>query len=360
MSRPSGRIAASPPVGTVKFDELAVDRDELRALDERVALARRDDADGRRPARRSLGIGSSPSVVPTNVLPVVLVDEQQHEVRRPRRAPAPSGTSCRSPAGASELPLIAVDRLGLREDVARRVVRERDVDRVEDRDHLERDQEDRSRDQELERAAPARRAGRPRRSTSVVDDEDGDGDPLLLAGEDTTAAQTASALTHGEQDDLERRGRPAPRRPRRRRDGNARIDCATAARWGGGSARTAVVLNALLRSERRRWAPVAGRPSVASADRHQPILFAMLRAAVVNVGRAGVAPVPFVDFDPGTAELLPDGRHLRDVRHRDAAGAGRAELRQDGVVDALAGDRVRRVAAVRRRERALRRAGSMM
>ena len=51
--------------------------------------------------------------------------------------------------GASEFVLIAAIASFLRQDVACRVLREGDADRVDDRDHLEGEQEDQSRDQEL-------------------------------------------------------------------------------------------------------------------------------------------------------------------------------------------------------------------
>ena len=101
---PSGRIALSPPVGTVKSESSLSIVEQLRALDDRVALALAAIVrvvDLTSPSAS----GSSPSFVPTYALAGRLVDEQQHEVAVLRRAPASSGTSCRSPAGASELPL---------------------------------------------------------------------------------------------------------------------------------------------------------------------------------------------------------------------------------------------------------------
>ena len=63
------------------------------------------------------------------------------------------------------------------EDVAGRVVRERDVDRVDDRDDLEREQEERPRNEELQRAASAARS-RSRRSPTVAAHEDRERDPV--------------------------------------------------------------------------------------------------------------------------------------------------------------------------------------
>jgi hypothetical protein len=74
-----------------------------------------------------------------------------------------------------------------------------------------------------------------------------------------TPAQIASALATARKTILS--AKPiGPEKTATTREGNARIDCATEARWGGGSARTAVVLKrAPLRRETTR-APVAGRP----------------------------------------------------------------------------------------------------
>ena len=69
------------------------------------------------------------------------------------------------PVGCSECSLIDVIASCLRQDVAGRVVRERDRDGEEDRDHLERDEEHRPGDEELRGDEPAA-AGRSGRATS--------------------------------------------------------------------------------------------------------------------------------------------------------------------------------------------------
>ena len=53
-------------------------------------------------------------------------------------------------------------------------------------------------------------------------------------------------------------------------------------------------------------------------------------------------PAALGGADPCRAEVAPDGVHLRDVRHRDAAGARRAEGPELRVLDLLAGVEVRR------------------
>src|SRR4051812_43759609 len=53
---------------------------------------------------------------------------------------------------------------------------------------------------------------------------------------------------------------------------------------------------------------------------------------------------------PRLAEIGPDAAHLRDVRHRDAALAGLAELRENRVGERRACLRVRRPATARVRE----------
>ena len=93
------------------------------------------------------------------------------------------------------------DRLGPRENVTGRVVRERDVDRVRNRDDLKCQQKDRSRNQELERErpTPGEIDGVDRRRHEC---EQPKRSPLVMVGQDD-GRPDRERIDQAEQDDLD-------------------------------------------------------------------------------------------------------------------------------------------------------------
>ncbi len=182
------------------------------------------------------GASSSPSLVPTNPAPDSSSKRTSTSVPSASRAGRHQRTGTPSGDSASEFRSIPCDRLALRQDVSRRPVREGDVDVVDDRRDLEREQEDRAGDQELEREEPARRQvdrvdrhRRHQRTPSATH---------FRSPARTTAAQSAIALT------IERKmsfsARPTgPEAPATARDGSAHAAVATALRGSVGGCRRA-------------------------------------------------------------------------------------------------------------------------
>ena len=186
-----------------KRRELLVEREELGALDQRVALGGgrlrrvgRDRDVALRERRQALlradvdGAGG-------------VVAEEQHELAR-RVARGRHLVLLAVLGRLQRVDLDRLDRLRLVDDVAGRVVREGDLDRVDDRDDLEREQEDRARDQELERQRPAAREQvdgvdrerSPRRGSAAR--------PSGAGRRGRTRPRSPSAFVSDEQDDLDR------------------------------------------------------------------------------------------------------------------------------------------------------------
>ena len=176
---PRRRIAPATPVGTVKLGELLVEREQLRRPGRSRSPRRRlDRAELAELSASPPRAARSSSCVPTNGFPSA--SSTSRSTSSPSSSRAGAITYARAVGGLAErVALDPLDRLALDEDVAGRPVREADVDVVDDRDDLERDQEDRARDQELERdRAPRRevdRVDRQRRGR-----EHAERDPLLL------------------------------------------------------------------------------------------------------------------------------------------------------------------------------------
>ncbi len=95
-----------------------------------------------------------------------------------------------------------LDRLALGEDVARRVVRERDVDRVEDGGDLERHEEDEPRDEELSghEAIPGHHVDRI--DPGSRHEQDDEGGPLVVVGQHGRSPDR-ECVEQAEEDDLD-------------------------------------------------------------------------------------------------------------------------------------------------------------
>ena len=263
-----------------------LDREELLLRDERVAFRARDRAardrevalrDLRELLRRA-HIG----------LPGVLVLQQLHEA--PARVTRIGECVVDGVGRLLEGVLLdRLDRLALGEDVARRVVREGDVDRVEDGDDLERDEEDEARDEELSRdeAVPGHHVDRV--DAGSRHEQDDEGRPLLVVGQHRRGPDR-EGVEQSEEDDLDdeadragEEGDP-PGDPRGPED---RLDV----RWcRSGSRRHGAPCRSIL----KRRAP--GFPGALPYATDQPILLAMLRDAVTKAVRALTAPAPRVDL----------------------------------------------------------------
>ncbi len=179
----------------VQRAELPVHREELRALDHRIAARGHDPEGVRLHARDRL----QPVLVADEGLLAHLVLQQEDEVAvlvaRGRHVVRP-----RVGRRFERLQLDLCDRVALRKDVTDRVVREGDVDCVDDRDDLKSEHEDDARDEELQRQRSLREIDRV--DADRCEDEHRERDVVLPVDQDV-CSPCSERVQDREQADLD-------------------------------------------------------------------------------------------------------------------------------------------------------------